>query len=53
VTQAKNYQFMNHSQLFKLTRWRLALWYTAMMGVILSLCGFGLYEAIAHGHWVA
>lgn len=23
------------------------------MGVILSLCGFGLYEAIAHAHWVA
>ncbi|MBD2293646.1 two-component sensor histidine kinase [Anabaena sphaerica FACHB-251] len=44
---------MNQNQLFKLTRWRLALWYTGIMGVILSLCGFGLYEAIAHAHWVA
>ncbi|WP_250124762.1 two-component system sensor histidine kinase RppB [Chroococcidiopsis sp. CCMEE 29] len=43
---------MNQNKLFALTRWRLASWYATVMGVILSLCGFGIYEAIAHAHWV-
>ncbi len=43
---------MNQNKLFALTRWRLASWYAAVMGLILSLCGFGIYEAIAHAHWV-
>lgn len=43
---------MNHNKLFQLTRWRLAGWYAGVMGVILSLCGLGIYEAIAHAHWV-
>lgn len=43
---------MNHNQLFRLTRWRLASWYAGVMGVILSLCGLGVYEAIAHAHWI-
>ncbi len=44
---------MNQNRLFLLTRTRLALWYAVVMGVILSLSGFGVYRAIAHAHWVA
>jgi len=43
---------MNQNRLFQLTRWRLAGWYVGVMGLILTLCGFGIYEAIAHAHWV-
>lgn len=43
---------MNQNKLFSQTRLRLATWYASVMGVILSLCGFGLYEAIAHAHWL-
>lgn len=43
---------MNQNKLFNLTRWRLASWYAGVMGVILGLCGLGVYEAIAHAHWV-
>ncbi len=43
---------MNDNQLFQKTRWRLTLWYTSVMGVILAVCGLGLYEAIAHAHHV-
>lgn len=42
----------NQTKLFHLTRWRLASWYAVVMGLILSLCGFGAYNAIAHAHWV-
>jgi hypothetical protein len=41
---------MNHNKLFRRVRWRLASWYGGVMGVILSLCGLGVYEAIAHAH---
>ena len=34
-------------------RWRLAGWYAGVMGIILSLCGLGVYQAIVHAHWVA
>lgn len=44
---------MNQNKLFNQTRWRLALSYAAVMGLILSLLGFGVYKAIAHAHWVA
>lgn len=44
---------MNQNKLFNLTQWRLAGWYTGVMSLILSLCAIGLYEAIAHAHWVA
>jgi signal transduction histidine kinase len=44
---------MNQNKLFNRTRRRLALWYALVMGFILSLSAFGLYKAIAHGHWVA
>ena len=43
---------MNQNQLFQQVRWRLASWYAGVMGVILGLSAFGLYEAIAHAHWV-
>ncbi|BAZ21300.1 two-component sensor histidine kinase [Kalymmatonema gypsitolerans NIES-4073] len=43
---------MNQNKLFKLTRLRLALWYAIVMAFILSLCGFGLYKAVSHAHWV-
>lgn len=41
---------VNQNKLFTLTRWRLAGWYAGVMGIILSLCGLGIYEAIAHAH---
>ena len=37
-------------KLFQTTRWKLASWYTGVMGIILSLSGLGVYEAIAHAH---
>jgi hypothetical protein len=44
---------MNQNKLFKITRIRLALCYVAVMGLILSLCGFGFYKAVYHAHVVA
>jgi signal transduction histidine kinase len=44
---------MNQNKLFHLTRVRLALWYALVMAFILSLCGFGVYKAVSHAHWVA
>ncbi len=38
--------------IFSQTRWRLALYYSGVMGLILSLLGFGVYKAIAHAHSV-
>ncbi|RAM51965.1 MAG: two-component sensor histidine kinase [Hapalosiphonaceae cyanobacterium JJU2] len=43
---------MNQNKLFQLTRLHLALWYALVMALILSVCGFGIYRAIAHAHWV-
>ncbi|WP_013323864.1 two-component system sensor histidine kinase RppB [Gloeothece verrucosa] len=43
---------MKQNQLFNRTRWRLAVWYAGVMGVIFSVSGYGLYEAIAHAHWM-
>ena len=43
---------MNQNKLFSQTRRKLALSYAAVMGVILSLLGFGVYEAIAHAHLI-
>ena len=41
---------MKQNQLFQQTRWRLASWYAGVMGILLSLSGFGVYEAIVHAH---
>lgn len=43
---------MKQNQLFNRTRWRLAFWYAGVIGVIFSISGCALYEAIAHAHWV-
>lgn len=42
---------MNDNKLFAKTRLRLATWYASVMGLILSLCGFGVYETIVYIHW--
>lgn len=42
---------MEKNRLFRLTRWRLASWYAVVMGLILGICGLGVYEAIVHAHW--
>ena len=41
---------MNQNKLFQRTRIRLALWYAIVMGLILTVCGFGLYTAVSHAH---
>ncbi|MDY6784997.1 MAG: two-component system sensor histidine kinase RppB [Cyanobacteriota bacterium] len=41
---------MKQNQLFKQTRWQLVTWYTGILGLILALCGLGVYEAVAHAH---
>ncbi|MGB7272825.1 MAG: two-component sensor histidine kinase, partial [Geitlerinemataceae cyanobacterium] len=43
---------MQRNQLFGKTRIQLTVWYTAAIGLILSACGFGAYEAISHAHRV-
>jgi signal transduction histidine kinase len=42
---------MQQNKLFTRTRWQLVAWYAAVMGFILSLLGFGVYQAIIHAHW--
>ncbi|AFY55692.1 histidine kinase [Rivularia sp. PCC 7116] len=44
---------MKQNQLFERTRIRLALWYAIVMGLILTVCGFGLYITVSHAHEVA
>jgi len=44
---------MNQNKLFSRTRARLAFWYAIVMGLILSLCGFAVYRAMFHVHWLA
>jgi signal transduction histidine kinase len=44
---------MRQNKLFNKTRVSLSLWYAAVMGLILSLLGFGVYKAISHAHWIA
>ncbi len=44
---------MNSHQLFRRSRTRLALWYALVMGVILSLSGFGMYRALVQSNWAA
>lgn len=41
---------MKHHQVFQTTRLRLAGLYAGTMGVILTLCAIGFYEAMAHSH---
>jgi signal transduction histidine kinase len=44
---------MRQNRLFNKTRVSLSLWYAGVMGLILSLLGTGVYQAISHAHWVA
>ena len=41
---------MKHSEVFHSTRLRLAKLYAGTMGAILTICGVGFYEAMAHSH---
>ncbi|NET39994.1 MAG: two-component sensor histidine kinase, partial [Cyanothece sp. SIO1E1] len=43
---------MHQHKLFQVTRWRLTSFYAGVMGLILSLCSLGVYEAIAYVHRV-
>ena len=42
---------MNQNNLFFRARWRLALWYSGVMGIILCLAGMGAYQMMVHAHW--
>ncbi len=44
---------MNTHQLFRHSRTRLALWYAGVMGVILSVSGFGMYRLLIQSNWAA
>ncbi|NEP13005.1 MAG: GHKL domain-containing protein [Symploca sp. SIO2C1] len=44
---------MNSHQLFRHSRIHLALWYAGVMGIILSLSGFGIYRALVQAKWAA
>lgn len=44
---------MNSHQLFRRSRTRLALWYALIMGIILSLLGFGMYRSLIQSNWAA
>ncbi len=41
---------MQQNSLFHQTRLQLASWYAGVMGCILSLCGFGVYQVVAHAY---
>ncbi|MGK7918941.1 MAG: two-component system sensor histidine kinase RppB [Trichodesmium sp.] len=41
---------MHQNKLFQQTRLSLAGWYITVMGIILSICTLGFYEAILHAH---
>jgi signal transduction histidine kinase len=42
---------MNQNNIFLKARISLAVWYAGVMGIILSLSGFGAYQVMAHAHW--
>lgn len=41
---------MHQNRLFHQTRLQLAAWYAGVMGCILGLCGFGVYQVVAHAY---
>lgn len=43
---------MHQNKLFQSTRLSLAGWYVMVMGIILSVCSLGVYEAILHAHQI-
>ncbi len=44
---------MMQTRPFRQTRSRLAFWYATIMGFILSLCGFAVYEIIIYAHLIS
>ena len=40
-------------RLFHKTRWQLATWYAVVMGLILTLCGFAVYQVIIQAYLVS
>ncbi len=42
---------MHQNQLFNWTRLKLAGWYSGVMGFILCLFGFAIYQVMARAHW--
>ena len=43
---------MRESPLFRQIRWQLAASYGGILSIIFGIAGFGVYEAIAHAHWM-
>ncbi len=41
---------MERNPIFHQTRFRLAVWYSLVMGGILGLSGFGVYSVVAHAY---
>lgn len=41
---------MNQNSIFRSTRWRLTVIYTGVISLLVILCGFAFWEAIAHAH---
>lgn len=41
---------MKDNQLFGSTRLRLALWYAGVMAGIMTVCGLGVYQVVAHAY---
>ena len=50
--QSETAIMMNQNRLFKQTRHQLALWFITVMGIILIICEFSLYQMVAHAHRV-
>lgn len=42
---------MHRNSIFRTTRWRLAAWYSGVMGLILSLSGLAIYYLMDRVHW--
>lgn len=42
---------MHRNSVFNTTRWRLAAWYSGVMGLILSLSGVAIYSLMDRVHW--
>ncbi len=42
---------MNRHQVFRVTRWRLAVLYAGVMGVILAVYSFAAYRMMVEDHW--
>ena len=38
----------HQTELFQQTRWKLASWYAGIIGLVLALCGLGVYQAITY-----